>query len=163
MSEAQHLAEALIVVLSGNNDWFTPLVIAVDGLSAEQAAEIPAPGFNSIWMVVKHMRYYEDFLLCRLRWDADECERTVEGESWEVVEPPFDESAWKADIERLLWVNRQVAEAVALYFDDELEEPYAPGEASRQQVVQGIIAHNSYHTNEIISIRHMLGLWLEKA
>jgi hypothetical protein len=26
----------------------------------------------------------------------------------------------------------------------------------------GLIAHNGYHTCEIISIRHMLGLWLER-
>lgn len=49
---------------------------------------------------------------------------------------------------------------VAGLTDGDLAAAIEEGRASRYQVVQGPIAHNSYHTYEIISVRHMQGLWL---
>jgi len=51
---------------------------------------------------------------------------------------------------------------VASLSDEEIAQPTAPGRAKRYQAIQGLIAHNSYHTCEIISIRHMQGWWLER-
>ena len=66
-----------------------------------------------------------------------------------------DELAWQAAGERVLTVNRELAARVAQLSDDELGEPIAVGRASRYQVIQGIMAHNSYHTCEIISILYI--------
>jgi len=72
------------------------------------------------------------------------------------------EAAWEAVVERCLEGNCELAEATAALSDEALAAPLAPGRAAPWQLVQGIIAHNAYHTCEVISIRHMLGLWLER-
>jgi len=46
--------------------------------------------------------------------------------------------------------------------DAMLDKPYGEGKPKSCQVIQGVIGHNCYHTNEIISARHMLGYWLER-
>ena len=75
---------------------------------------------------------------------------------------PADEAGWQAAVERCLGVNRELAEAVAALSDEASAAPLAPGRAAPWQLIQGMIAHNAYHTNEVISIRHMLSLWLDR-
>jgi hypothetical protein len=45
--------------------------------------------------------------------------------------------------------------------DTALEQPVAEGAQwnTRRHLIQSMIAHNSYHTCETISIRHMHGWW----
>jgi hypothetical protein len=52
--------------------------------------------------------------------------------------------------------------AAAALSDEMLAAPLAPGRAAPWQLIQAMIAHNAYHTCEVISIRHMLGLWLDR-
>jgi uncharacterized damage-inducible protein DinB len=161
MSESEHLADALIGLFTRtDNGWFTPLTVAVAGLTAEKAARTPAPRFNSVWGLVDHVRYWEEFALLRLR--GLPADRAVLGEDWAPIIDPADEAAWQAACHRAVAMNEVLAAYVAGLTDEELAEPYAPGRAKRQQVIQGVIAHNSYHTCEIISVRHMQGLWLEE-
>src|SRR5260370_4130766 len=61
MSEALAIAEALeLLFTSATPGWFSPYALATDGLTAEQAATVPAPRFNSVWAVVNHVRYWQE-------------------------------------------------------------------------------------------------------
>jgi hypothetical protein len=64
--------------------------------------------------------------------------------------------------ERMISANQKLPEYISTLSDDALHQPVAQGRPSPYQVIQGLIAHNSYLTCEVISIRHMLGLWLDK-
>ena len=162
MSEARHLADALVGMLSDpESGWFTPVSVAIQGLTAGQAAKIPSEGFNSVWGVIKHMTYWEEYLLHRLRGEPVEQMKSEGKENWQTIDQPNDEQAWRSDCEQLFTMNKALADVVAGLSDEALDEPYGDGEVKRYQAIQGIIAHNSYHTNEAISIRHMLGYWLE--
>ena len=163
MSESQHLAEALQGLLTRpDHGWFTPFAVAVAGLTAAQAATVPAPGFNSVWGVVNHMRFWHELTIARLRGTALDPEALWAEEGWPAPGDPADEEAWQAACTRAMAANAQLAELVAGLSDDELSQPVAPGRASRYQAIHGLIAHNSYHTCEIITIRHLQGLWLER-
>ncbi len=163
MSEAEHLADALVRLLSNpEGGWFTPVSVALEGLSAEQAARVPAQGFNSVWMVVNHMTYWQDYLVHRLRGEREYSWKPSSKGSWQSIKQPYLEHEWGADRESLFATNKALAAVVGALSDEELNQPYDEGRSERHKVIQGIIAHNSYHTNEIISIRHMLGLWLKK-
>lgn len=163
MSEGNHLADAMVELLTNpEGGWFTPVIVAIQGLSAEQAAQVPAERFNSAWGVVNHMSYWLEYLLLRFRGEPVEKLKEQGREDWKPIEKPYTEEAWKADCDRLFAVNKELAELVKGLSDKELDESYAEGKAKRCQVIQGIIAHNCYHTNEVISIRHMLGYWLER-
>ena len=163
MSEAEHLADALTGLFSRtDNGWFTPFTAAVAGLTAQQAAWVPGPGFNSVWGLVDHVWFWQQFLLPVLRGLPEDQQPLRREDDWAPISDPADETAWQAACRRAVAVNAELAAYVAGLTDEELAEPYAAGRARRQQVIQGIIAHNSYHTCEIISVRHMQGLWLEE-
>ncbi len=53
MSQASHTAEALELLFTiPTPGWFSPFVTVTDGLTAEQAATVPAPRFNRVWAVL---------------------------------------------------------------------------------------------------------------
>jgi uncharacterized damage-inducible protein DinB len=163
MSEAQHLADSLVKLLSDpQGGWFTPASVALEGLSADQAGKVPGQGFNSVWAVVNHMTYWQEYLLQRLRGEKENLWGKSNKGSWQVLKPPYLEHEWIADRESLFATNKVLSAVVASFSDEELSQPYVKDKSERHQVIQGIIAHNCYHTNEIISIRHMLGFWLKK-
>ena len=164
MAEAQHLADVLKGLFGDpEHGLFSAFTIAVDGLTAAQAAAIPAPRFNSIWAVVNHVRFWQEYTLLRLRGLTIDRQALGAANGWPPAGDPGDEYAWRAARTRAIEVNQELAALIAQMTDDEVVQPSAPGRASRYQVIHGIIAHNSYHTCEVISIRHLQGLWLERA
>lgn len=163
MAEAKHLAHSLVSLLADPRiGWFTPTITAIEDLTAEQAARVPAEGFNCVWSVINHMNYWQEYLLLGLRGEKTDRLKQEGKDNWQEPRPPYQDHTWQADRERLFAVNKELAEVVISFSDQALGEPYAPDKAERFVVIQGIIAHNCYHTNEIISIRHMLGYWLKK-
>ena len=97
--------------------------------------------------------------MCRLR--GEDPGETL-GEDWLMIDDPANEDDWATDKEQLAAVARELADMVAGWNDELLEELFTKSGHNRRHVIQGVIAHNSYHTNEIICARHMLGYWLEQ-
>ena len=167
MSEAEHLSDAVrALFVFDDHGLFTSFATAVAGLTAAQAAAVPAPRFNSAWAVVNHVRFWQDVTLLQLRGQTVDRRALGAENGWPPAGSPADspdnEEAWQAAVQRCLEVNRELAEATAALSNEALAAPLAPGRAAPWQLVQGMIAHNAYHTCEVISIRHMLGLWLER-
>ena len=160
MSESEHLAEALVeLLLEEENGWFLPVFCALDGLTAEQAARSPGEKFNSPWAIVRHMAYWMEAVMLRHQGITP---GTKLGEDWLPIPDPTSEESWEADKVRLKQVTLELADLVRSWDVVTLNEPYTKSGNSRRQVIQGVIGHNCYHTNEIISMRHMLGYWLEQ-
>jgi hypothetical protein len=112
--------------------------------------------------VVNHARFWQEVTLLRLRGLPVDRQALGAENGWPPPGDPADEQAWQAVCERAVAVNKELATAIAWLTDEELAQPYAPEQVSRWQIIQGVIAHNSYHACEIISVRHILGLWLER-
>lgn len=162
MSEAQHLADALRYLFTQpDSEWFTAFPQAVAGLTAEQARQVPALRFNSIWGLVNHISYWQEFFLLRLRGLPGPTAHQT-GDDWEPVGKAGDEEGWQAACRRALAANEALAAYVETMSDEALAQPLGSGRPRPQQVIQGVIAHNSYHICEIITVRHMQGLWLER-
>jgi uncharacterized damage-inducible protein DinB len=154
VSETQHLAEALTSLFSEtDNGWFDSFNMAVSGLDAGAATTKPAPNVNTIWGLVNHITFCQEFALRRLR-----------GEEWISMDEdwtpgnPQDEEGWQAAIQRASQVNQQLAQAIAELTVDELERTAIPERATKIQVILGVMNHNSYHICEISTTRHLLGL-----
>ena len=163
MSEAEHLADALDgLFVNPDHGWFTPFVVAVEGLTAAQAATVPAPGFNSVWAVVNHVRFWQEYFLLRLQGQSPDRQALGAQNGWPPPQGSGGEQDWQAARARALELNRELVRFVAGLSDDEVGAHIAEGRPRRDQVIHGVLAHNSYHTCEIISIRHMLGIWLER-
>lgn len=140
--------------------WFSSFPNAVSGLSAEQAASVPAPGFNSVWANVNHLCFWHETVLKRLRSIPVESSMLQAGQGWQTPNDPANEQAWKAACDRALALNRELSEQLAGMSDEELDQPVETWNESLRKSVISLIAHNSYHVCEIIAVRHMQGWWL---
>jgi uncharacterized damage-inducible protein DinB len=164
MSEGKNLGEALeLLFTSSTPGWFTPFVAAIDGLSAAQAAAVPADKFNSVWGVVNHVRFWQEVALKQLQGQpVDYTELgSADGSGWPPVGDANDEAAWQAARTRVAEANKALAKYVAGLNDPALGESVSDNAQwnTRRHLIQSMIAHNSYHTCEVISIRHMQGLF----
>ena len=166
MSESSSLAEALdLLFTSATPGWFSPFVAATDGLSAEQAATVPAPRFNSVWAVVNHVCYWQQAPLLQLQQlPVDSAALgSADGSGWPPAGDARDEAAWRQARARALAANAALVSYVQNLTEAELDQPVADGEAwhTRRHLIFSMLAHNSYHTCEITSIRHLQGWWFD--
>jgi len=163
MSESTHLSDAIErFYTSPHNGWFASTTSAIQGLTAEQAAKVPAEGFNCVWAVLEHMRYWMEYMLLRLQGVVVDRASFMEGvEDWSAMPNPPSEVAWQAEQRWAAEALQKFTETVAHLSEEELNAEVNPGKPKRWQIIQGVLAHNAYHTCEIITIRHMQGLWLE--
>lgn len=165
MSEAQHLAEALKSLYWGPAlGVFASFETVTNGLTARQAVAVPAARFNSVWAVVNHVWYWQEALHCLLLGQtySHSALGAPDNSGWPPVNDPGDETAWQTDRQRALSVNQALADFVEHMSDRELDETLPIWAGAKHRAIQSVIAHNSYHTCEIISVRHMQGFWLER-
>ena len=163
MSETAHLAEALEGLFASTDcEWFVTYPAAVAGLTAEQAACAPGARFNSVWGVTLHMTICQQFARAVLRGDAVDPNTFFAEGTWPKVRDPQDEAAWQQAKANLLAANHALAACVAGLSGEKLDRALPSVGQKGYQYIQGHLAHNSNHLCEIVSIRHMQGLWLEK-
>jgi len=164
MSEGKHLATALdLLFTSTTPGWFTPFMAVLDGLTAAQAATVPAERFNSVWKVVNHVRFWQAAALRQLqKLPVDYAALgSPDGAGWPPVDNPNDEAAWQAAKTQVCEANQALVRYVTGLDEAALDEPISDSATwnTRRDLIQSMIAHNSYHTCEVISIRHMQGLF----
>jgi hypothetical protein len=163
MSEAEHLSSALVgFFCDPHNGWFLPFGQAIKGLSAEEAAAVPANRFNSVWAVVNHVHFCQERVLLQLQGKPEGQKPLEPGQDWPQIGDPLDESAWQAACKRVESSNQALAETIAGLSDSDLLQAQQGDGSERWKLIQGVLTHNCYHTCEIISIRHMQGMWLEE-
>lgn len=165
MSEAQHLATALLnYFTSPQVGVFLSFAKATEGLTAEQAAAVPASRLNNVWAIVNHVWFWQIATLKLLRgetYTATELGAPTDS-GWPPVSEVGNQAAWEAARQRALDVNQELAAFTANRTDTELAQPIHSWNVPGHRAVQSIIAHNSYHTAEIITVRHMQSFWLEQ-
>ena len=165
MSTIQQLASAVEAHFSNPEAAaFAHFVTVTDGLTAQQAAAVPAERFNSVWAVVNHTALWQDFLRTALQGEQIDLEAwglTEVGQGW----PPLGaitEVNWQAARQRALDVNHALGQAIANLRAEQLEQPLSGFfNVIAHQAILSIYAHNSYHSAEITGIRHMQGLWVD--
>lgn len=165
MSTIQQLASALETHFSNPEAAaFAHFVTVTDGLTAQQAATVPAERFNSVWAVVNHTAFWQDVLRTALQGEQ------IDLEAWGLTElapgwpplAPINDANWQAARQRALDVNHDLGQAIANLSTDQLEQPLSGFfNVIAHQAILSIYAHNSYHTAEITGIRHMQGLWVD--
>lgn len=165
MSELNHLAEVIEKHFTDPKpSSFIPFVVVSDGLTGEQAAQIPAERFNSIWGVTDHMAFWVEFTRTALvdeeidltAWGMEEI-----GGGWPPI-GPISDANWLAARQRALDVCHAFAAAVRTLDEARLEVPLEKlFGAQPYQAILAIYGHNCHHTAEVLTIRHMLGLWVD--
>ncbi len=143
-----------------------PFVVATDGLTGQQAAAIPGERLNSVWAIVNHLTLVQDLFGSALRGELTEPMTPVTPETSSVAWPPLPEEicneTWQAVRQHALDTNHRLAETIVALSDEQMKEPI-PNlfNLTHEQLIFGVMAQNTYHTAEIVTVRHMQGLWTE--
>ncbi len=130
-------------VFTGPNGDYPAILESLADLSAEQALWKPAPGRNSIWMIVEHLTASKQWLI-----DTLECGQAATP-VW--VEPAGGEAEWQATLQRLKDAHQQLKETVGKLSDEALLRVPDPkdGLTVLELVLSGGPAHDAHHGGQI--------------
>lgn len=156
MSESnQAFGQALVKSLIGERGHL-PIARALSDISSEIAGRRAEEMPYSIYQLVSHMSYWQDFMLVYLEGGKPELPKNVM-ESWPNEEYPKNEDDWQAIITHLLQgVERAVEIAQAVELNAPIDS--FPGE-TKAGILRNIASHNSYHLGEIVLLRRIYGAW----
>jgi len=147
--------EALIKSLRGDRGHLPIKNALLDidmALAGKRREELP----YSIYQLVKHMTYWQDFLLLSAQGHKPELPSDVK-ESWPEEESPASEEEWQEAIQYFLQgIEKACTIAQTVQLDKPLENwpSETPG-----GVLRNIASHNSYHLGEIVLIRRLFSAW----
>jgi uncharacterized damage-inducible protein DinB len=134
--------------------WQPSLAMAVDGLTASQAAWRPGPQRHSIWQIVQHVTRWKRAALDDLsgrRPDYDAVERA----DWR--DTSGDDAAWQADVAALREVSAEIKAWVAARSDEDLARTREGESASLAVRIQRMATHDIYHAGQIRYLRALQG------
>jgi uncharacterized damage-inducible protein DinB len=130
-----------------DKDWFVPVNIALQGLTAEQANWTDGKGNHSIGQLAHHLLFWNGRVLASFKgqdvakFDGDN-DKTFTN---------FDKKSWEDVVKRLDDVLADLEKFVETANEAKLKEKYS--------TIAHIGTHNAYHTGQIIYIRKLQGSW----
>jgi uncharacterized damage-inducible protein DinB len=128
-------------------DWFVPVNIAVEGLTAEQAKWTPVPGNHSVGQLANHLLFWNTQELAKFKGEQPP---KFSGNNDETFNN-FDAAQWTTTVQQLDKVLTEWEKAVEAADDKKLEQ-WAP-------TIARVGTHNAYHTGQIIYVRKLQGVW----
>ena len=131
----------------------------LDGLTPEQAAQMPAPGLHSVAEIVAHLEFWQ-------AWFLDRCDGRARPMAARAAEgwPPVSAREWRALLDRFASGLRRAA----ALGDDEarLETPVAPAiefpplaRYTLRDALTHVAQHNAHHLGQVVTARQLLGCW----
>ncbi len=143
--------------------WQPSLMIAVQGLSAQQAAWAPGPGRHSIWQMVRHITLWKG--ATRDAWEGskplyqDGAPTARGGEIEKIDWQPVsgDEQAWQADLKSLREISQILERRVRALGPDALQNPFPGEEMPTVLRVLRMATHDIYHAGQIRYLRALQG------
>lgn len=128
-------------------DWFVPISVAVDGLSAEQANWQPPSGAHSPGQLAYHLLFWNRRNMARLKGETLE---KFGGNNDETFDK-FDSKQWADITKQLDQVMTDLEKLVESATDEQLSK-WAP-------TIGNICTHNAYHVGQIVYARKLQGSW----
>lgn len=157
--ETEWLLKAMeLAVQKKKGLWAHSMLDAVEGLTAEQAAWKAAGlrphGAHSIWEIVNHATYWKDFLVQRLEGSTAQFS---DEESW--VVPETTEEAWTKAVARLKRTHNKLMRRLREKKLN-LNKPFPGEKMTVGEALFGVLAHDLYHTGQIVLLRQLQGIEL---
>jgi len=128
-------------------DWFVPINVAVDGLTAQQASWQPSAGLHSAGQLAYHLLFWNRRTLRDLKGETQEKYNGVNDETF----TKFDDKQWADIVKQLDQVMADYEKLVESADDKQLAQ-WAP-------TIATICTHNAYHIGQIVYVRKLQGSW----
>jgi hypothetical protein len=128
-------------------DWFVPISVAVDGLTAEQASWQPPGGGHSAGQLTYHLLFWNRRNLIKFKGETQE---KFGGDNDETF-VKFDTKQWNETVKQLDQVMTDLEKLVESA-DEQKLAVWAP-------IIANICTHNAYHVGQIVYVRKLQGSW----
>lgn len=129
--------------------------IIFNGLDWQQVGG-KAEGFpHSIWELIFHMNYWQDYMLDLLNGDTPKSENP-DDESWPDSSSPESEEEWDAAVAYFLKGLKEAEQQAGKALT---EQVVAGREETRADYLQTIVLHNTYHAGQVVFARKIIGAW----
>ena len=128
-------------------DWYVPISIAVDGLTAEQAMWSPGKGNHSVGQLAYHIWYWDQRSLNNFKGVKND---PFDGNNNETFDK-FTPDQWNELVKKLNQVLADWETAVEQADDAKL--------AANAALIAHVGAHNAYHVGQILYVRKLHGMW----
>ena len=129
--------------------------IIFDGMDWQQAGEKSGNFPHSIWELLFHMNYWQDFMLDLLKGQEPKSQNP-DDESWPASTAPESEDEWNSAVAYFL---KGLEEAEREAGKELAEQVLAGREETRADCLQTIILHNTYHAGQVVFARKIQGDW----
>ena len=153
METEQYVRQTLLNGLHGRGSHVNPANV-FENLNWRLVGELQNGIEHSIWQIVHHMNYWQEFSLALLRNDTP---RTPEhaADTWTDNVSPTSESEWLQTVNTFL----KGLHAIEGFMSDLDITVAARQERSRAEVIGMLVGHNSYHLGQIVFLRQIFGAW----
>ncbi|HEX5170273.1 MAG TPA: DinB family protein [Cyclobacteriaceae bacterium] len=128
-------------------DWFVPVNVALEGLTAEQALWKDGSGNHSIAQLASHLIFWNGRLLAKFKGLTPE----EFGGNNEETFLAYDKKSWDEVTKKLDSVFSEWEKLIEAADENKLKDWYAS--------IANMNTHNAYHTGQIIYIRKLQGSW----
>ena len=128
-------------------DWFVPVSISLEGLTAQQAMWKPCDSCHSAGQLAYHLLYWNKEQLDKFNGKTP---APFSGNNNETF-TAFTEASWTSTVQQLNQVMKEWETIIRTTDDAKLQSWYS--------VIAHISAHNAYHTGQIIYVRKLAGNW----
>jgi uncharacterized damage-inducible protein DinB len=128
-------------------DWFVPISVAVEGLTAEQATWKDGSGNHSVGQLTNHLLFWNRQELAKFTGQPPE---KFSGNNDETFNN-FDSKKWNDTVKQLDQVMTDLEKFVETADEKKLE-------ASASEIAH-IGTHNAYHVGQIVFVRKLQGSW----
>ena len=147
---AQTLETVLVNQLKTTHDkqdWFVPVNIALDGLTADQATSKDGSGNHSIGQLANHLLFWNERQLLKFKGQNPPA---FSGNNEETFNA-FTKEQWNETVKKLNTVLTELEKII--------EKADATSLKSWAETIANISTHNAYHTGQIVFIRKLQGSW----
>jgi uncharacterized damage-inducible protein DinB len=128
-------------------DWFVPIDVAVEGITAEQASWKDGSGNHSVGQLTNHLLFWNRRELAKFKGEPEE---KYSGNTDETFNN-FDSKKWQDTVKQLDQVMSELEKLVETADDKKLQ-------AWASEIAR-IGTHNAYHVGQIIFVRRLQGSW----
>ncbi|WP_088226005.1 DinB family protein [Desulfosporosinus sp. FKB] len=160
MSVRKEVLLAQMRACRNQDGWFAPLNIALQGLTAEQAAKQVGQTGNSIYGIVNHLVFWNERYLQRFKQEIVLPLNISNAETFGNIDSDGITMNWddlKIKLDDLL---AQWEEAIINCDDAKLDDRTNPdNEELWWTSLAYLVIHNANHIGQIVHIRKELGLW----
>jgi uncharacterized damage-inducible protein DinB len=128
-------------------DWFVPIDVALQGVSADQAKWTPGSGGHSVGQLANHLLFWDARALARFKGETPP---KFGGNNDETFND-FDAKQWNDTVKNLDQVLTDFEKAIEAADDKTIE--------ANASLIAHVSAHNAYHVGQILYVRKLQGSW----